>query len=90
VKTIHFDLLLDLEPNFRLTLRVIEGSPEKITCAVDIMEFAIGSTALEARSTSCSVNWKLLPASTCGLYPVATPYSFLFQSSIWIKPIDNH
>lgn len=50
-------------------MRVIEGSPEKITCAVDIMEFAIGSTAREARSTSSSVNWKLLPLSTCGLLP---------------------
>jgi hypothetical protein len=38
-------VLPDHEPNLRLTLRVIEGSPEKITCAVDIMEFAIGSTA---------------------------------------------
>jgi hypothetical protein len=38
-------VLPDHEQNLRLTLRVIEGSPEKITCAADIMEFAIGSTA---------------------------------------------
>jgi hypothetical protein len=31
------------------------------------MEFAIGSTAREARSTSSSVNWKPLLASTWGL-----------------------
>jgi hypothetical protein len=46
VETIYFAVLSDIEPNFSLTLRVIEGSPEKITCVVDIMEFAIGSKQL--------------------------------------------
>jgi hypothetical protein len=55
-----------------LTLRVIDGSPEKITCAVDIMEFATGSTARAARSTSSSVNLKLLPLSTCCLLQMRT------------------
>jgi hypothetical protein len=35
----------DPEPNLGLTLRGIEGSPQKITCAVDIIEFAIGTSA---------------------------------------------
>jgi hypothetical protein len=48
VKIIYFAVLPDIKPNFSLTLSVIEGSPEKITCVVDIMEFAIGSTAREA------------------------------------------
>jgi hypothetical protein len=48
VKIIYFAVLPDIEPNFSLTLSVIEGSPEKITCVVDIMEFAIGSTARKA------------------------------------------
>jgi hypothetical protein len=60
-------VLQNTEPNWSLTLRVIKGSPEKMTCVVDIMEFATGSTALEARSTSSSVSWKPLPFSTCGL-----------------------
>jgi hypothetical protein len=41
-------VLQNTEPNWSLTLRVIKGSPEKMTCVVDIMEFATGSTALEA------------------------------------------
>ena len=38
-------VLPDHEQNLRLTLRFIEGSQEKITCAADNMEFAIRSTA---------------------------------------------
>lgn len=58
------------EYNLMLTLRVIDGLPEKITCAVDMMELAIGSTAPAARSTSFSVNWKFLSLTGCLLQMV--------------------
>jgi hypothetical protein len=47
-----------------LTLRVMDGSPEKITCAVEMMELATGNTAPAARSRSSSVNRKFIPVST--------------------------
>jgi Ni,Fe-hydrogenase I small subunit len=55
-----------------LTLRVIDGLPEKITCAVDIKELANGNTALAARSKSSSVNWKFLRVSSGWLLQMGT------------------
>jgi hypothetical protein len=60
------------ELNLMLTLRVIDGLPEKITCAVDIKELANGNTALAARSKSSSVNWKFLPVSSGWLLQMRT------------------
>ena len=54
----------------------------KYMCAVDIITFATRSTACQARSTSSSVNWKLLLFCTCSL-PSCKLILPLLQSSIW-------
>jgi len=54
----------------------------KYICAVDIITFATGSIAWQARSTSSSVIWKLLLFFTCSLRSCKLILPLL-QSSIW-------